>query len=149
MAARSTRLQPVHAVVEDNERKVARKFAQAEHRCSEAAAKLKELQRYRGEYEQGFQHRAQGGIDAMGLRDYQVFLAKLNEAIKQQTSIAQRFEGERELVRQEWFKAMQRTKAVAHVMEKWLAEERRALEQREQKETDERGQRSARNDQAI
>ncbi|HKQ81844.1 MAG TPA: flagellar export protein FliJ [Steroidobacteraceae bacterium] len=143
---RSTRLQPVHAVVEDHERKIARKFAQAEHRLSEAQTKLKELDRYHAEYARGFHQRAQGGIGAAGLRDYQVFLAKLNEAIKQQKSIVQRAEGERELARQEWLKAAQRTKAIAHVMEKWLVEERRALERREQLETDERAQRNRRSD---
>lgn len=142
---RSTRMQPVHAVVEDNERKIARKFAHAEARCSEASAKLRELERYHGEYAQGFQQRVGGGIGAVGLRDYQVFLAKLAEAVKQQKAAVLRTEAERELVRREWAKAMQRTKAVAHVMEKWLAEERRALEQREQRETDERAQRSVRN----
>ncbi|MET0658249.1 MAG: flagellar export protein FliJ [Steroidobacteraceae bacterium] len=143
---RSNRLQPVHAVVEDHERKIARKFAQAEHRLSDAQGKLQELERYHAEYARGFHQRAQGGIGAAGLRDYQVFLAKLNEAIKQQKSIVQRAEGEREVARQEWLKAAQRTKAVAHVMEKWLAEERRALDQREQRETDERAQRKRRND---
>src|SRR5262245_44316032 len=143
---RSQRLNPVHAVVEDAERKIARKFAQAEHRCNEASAKLRELERYHGEYAQGFQQRAQGGMGAIGLRDYQVFLAKLKEAIKQQTAVVQRAEAEREAARQDWFKAMQRTKAIKHVMETWLAEERRALERREQSETDERAQRSRRHE---
>ncbi len=146
MPPRSKRLEPVHAVVEDNERKIARKFAQAERRCQEAQTKLADLQRYHGEYANGFQQRAQNGIGAAGLRDYQVFLAKLTEAIKQQAAVVQRAEAEREQVRQEWFNAMQRTKAIAHVMEKWLAEERRALDRRDQIETDERAQRSARRD---
>lgn len=143
---RSQRLEPVHSVVEDNERKIARKFAHAEHRCNEATTKLRELERYHGEYAQGFQQRAQGGMGASGLRDYQVFLARLKEAIKQQYAVVQRAEAERESVRQEWYKAMQRTKAIEHVMEKWLAEERRALERREQIETDERAQRSGARD---
>jgi flagellar FliJ protein len=149
MTKRSVRLQPVHQVVEDNERKVARKLAQAEQRAREAQQKLAELERYHAEYARGFQQRAMNGIGAVGLRDYQVFLAKLNEAIKQQRGIVQRTEGERELVRREWTKAAQRTKAVAHVMEKWVAEERRALERREQLETDERGQRRRTSDPAI
>lgn len=144
MPPRSKRLEPVHAVVEDNERKIARKFAHTERRCQEAQTKLADLQRYHGEYATGFQQRAQNGIGAVGLRDYQVFLAKLTEAIKQQAAVVQRAEAEREQVRQEWFKAMQRTKAIAHVLEQWLAEERRALARRDQIETDERAQRSAR-----
>lgn len=143
---RSNRLQPVHTVVEDNERRIARKFAQAEHRVAEARAKQGELERYHAEYASGFQQRASGGIGAAGLRDYQAFLARLNEAVKQQKAIVQRTEADRELVRQEWLRAAQRTKAVAHVMEKWLAEERRELERREQNETDERAQRNRRSD---
>jgi flagellar FliJ protein len=144
MASRSKRLEPVHAVVEDYERRIARKFAEAEHRCREAQAKLADLQRYHSEYTAGFRQRAQRGIGAVGLHDYQVFLAKLAEAIKQQVAVVQRAEADREQVRQEWLQAMRRTKAIAHVMEKWLAEERRALERRDQIETDERAQRSTR-----
>jgi flagellar protein FliJ len=144
--SRSSRLEPVHAVVEDNERRVARKFAQAEHRASECLAKLGELERYHAEYASGFQKRAADGMGAAGLRDYQTFLARLNEAVKQQKTVVQRAEAERELVRKEWLQAAQRTKAVSHVMERWLIEERRAIERREQNETDERAQRNRRSD---
>jgi flagellar FliJ protein len=144
--SRSARLNPVHRIAEDAERTVARKLAQAEHRVSECEKKLQDLKRYHEEYARGFNQRVAGGIGALELRDYQVFLARLNEAVKQQSAVVQRAEAECESVRSEWRLAARRTKAVSHVREQWLADERRDLERREQSETDDRAQRVTRGD---
>lgn len=138
---RSNRLEPVQRIAEDAERVVARKLAQAEHRVSECEKKLGELKRYHEEYTRSFNGRASGGMGAMALRDYQAFLARLNDAIKQQTAVVQRATVECESVRAEWRLAARKTKAVTHVREKWVAEERREIERREQIATDERAQR--------
>lgn len=146
---RSQRLEPVQRIAEDAERVVARKLAQAEHRLSECEKKLSELKRYHDEYAAGFAGRASAGMGAMALRDYQAFLARLNEAIKQQTAVVQRATAECESVRSEWRLAARKTKAVGHVREKWLAEERLEIQRREQIDTDERAQRAKRNDVSL
>lgn len=138
---RSKRIAPVQGLFDDAERRLAQSLAALERRASENAAKLEELERYRSEYEQQFAQRAGGGIGATSLRDYQAFLARLNEAIRQQRVLLQRAQGERDVERERWRVAARRAKALGCVVEEWRAEERRTNERREQREIDERAQR--------
>ena len=116
-------------------------LATVERRVAEAEAKLQELERYRGEYDKQFAQRAGGGIGATALRDYQAFLARLSDAIKQQQAVVKRAQSERDAERLRWQEAAKRAKALGHVVEQWQTEERRASDRREQHESDERAQR--------
>lgn len=138
---RAKRLQPVQHLVDDNERRLAQSVAAFERRVSEAEAKLGELVRYRAEYEKQLSQRAEHGIGVAELRDYQAFLARLAEACKQQQALLQRAQVEREAERERWREAAKRAKALGHVVEQWQAEDRRTLERREQRDSDERAQR--------
>ncbi len=142
--SRAKRLQPVQELVDDAEQRLARSVAGFEQRLGEAETKLQELERYRGEYEQQLNMRAAQGIGVTDLRDYQAFLARLGEAIRQQSSVVQRTRQERDAERLRWQEAARRVKALDHVVDQWQAEERRALDRREQRDTDERAQRSRR-----
>jgi flagellar FliJ protein len=138
---RAKRLEPVQHLVDDEQRRQAQRVATAERRVAEAQAKLQELQRYRAEYEQQFSQRAGKGIGATDLRDYQAFLARLSEAIRQQQGLLKRAELERDSERLQWQEAAKRAKALGHVVEQWRAEERLVNERRDQRESDERAQR--------
>lgn len=142
--SRAKRLQPVQDLVDDTEKRLAQSVAGCERRVSEAEAKLLELERYRGEYEQQLNTRAAQGIGVTDLRDYQAFLARLAEAIRQQRSLLQRTLNERDAEKLRWQDAARRVKALDHVVGQWQAEERRTLERREQRDTDERAQRGRR-----
>ena len=139
--SRAKRLEPVQEVIGDAERRLAQSVVAFDRRVREAEAKLQELERYRLEYERQFTERAGQGISAPGLRDYQAFLARLNEAVKQQQIIVQRAAAERDAERLRWQQAARRAKALDHVVGQWQADERRASDRREQKDSDERGQR--------
>jgi flagellar protein FliJ len=138
---RAKRLEPVQDIVGDAERRLAQSLAAHERRVAEAETKLQDLQRYKSEYERQFEQRASTGMGVTDLRDYQAFLARLTEAIRQQHGILQRVRGERDAERLRWQDAAKRAKALDHVVERWQLEERRALDRREQRETDERAQR--------
>src|SRR5262245_29849518 len=140
---RAKRLQPVQHLVDDNERRLAQSVGAFERRVAETEKKLSELERYRGEYEKQFSQRAGVGMGVSSLRDYQAFLAKLNEAIRQQQTVVQRARTERDAERIRWQDAAKRAKALGHVVEQWQTEERRTLDQREQRESDERAQRTS------
>jgi flagellar FliJ protein len=143
---RSQRLAPVQNVVETAERKLAQSVAAYEGRVVEAERKLDELARYRGEYEKQFAQRATQGIGAVELRDYQAFLARIDEAIRQQHSVIQRMRAERDAERLRWQDAAKRVKAIDHVVTQWRTEEQRNADRREQREIDERAQRMANRD---
>ncbi len=138
---RAKRMKPVQNLFDDKERRMALGLATSERKVAEAEGKLQELERYRGDYDKQFAQRAGRGIGATDLRDYQVFLARLSEAIRQQQAVVKRAQSERDAERQRWQEAAKHAKAVGHVVEQWQTEERRASDRREQRESDERGQR--------
>lgn len=138
---RAKRLQPVQQIVDDQQRALARSLAAIEKRLTDAESKLGELERYRREYEMQFSARAQSGIGVMDLRDYQAFLARLSEAVKQQQALVQRARADRDIERTRWREAATRAKALDHVVERWRSEERVLLDRKEQRESDERAQR--------
>lgn len=138
---RAKRLEPVQHIVDEAQKRLAMSVAAFEKRWLDGEQKLDELVRYKAEYEQGFQQRATGGIGVAELRDYQAFLARLAEAIKQQQALVNRARAEHEAERVKWQEALVRSKALGHVVERWQAEERHVIEQREQRESDERAQR--------
>lgn len=144
--SRAKRIEPVQELIEDAERRLAMSVAGFEKRVKEAEAKLQELQHYRLEYQQQFSQRAGRGMGATDLRDYQAFLARLDEAIRQQHGVVQRVQAERDAERQNWQKAAIKAKALDHVVDKWRAEERSLQEKREQRDSDERGQRVKRDE---
>ena len=135
---RSQRLAPVQDVFDNAEKRLAQSLAAYERRVTEAEQKLSELTRYRAEYDQQFTQRAASGMGVAELRDYQAFLARLTEAVRQQHSVVQRVRSDRDAERARWQDAAKRSKALEHVATQWQNEERRVLERREQRDTDER-----------
>jgi flagellar protein FliJ len=139
--SRATRLQPVQNLADDAERKAALRVAAAERNQRDAETKLADLERYANDYQQQYTGRVAGGIGVTELRDYQAFLARLGEAIRQQRAIVSRARHECDAERLRWQEAAKRSKALDHVADKWRDEERRAADRTEQREIDERAQR--------
>jgi flagellar FliJ protein len=135
---------PVQKVLDRKEKDRARELVDAQGRLSAAQAKLQDLEQYRKDYEQAFQQRAKAGQPVRALRDFQVFLARLEQAIQQQRQIVAAAEQEVSGHSTRWQSAARQVKAVDSVVDRWQGEERRAQDRREQKETDERAQRAAR-----
>src|SRR5689334_11524861 len=112
---RSKRLQPVQNLVDDKERRLAQSLAAYEKKLADAQRKCQELERYREEYEKQFKETAARGIGVTGLRDYQAFLARLNEAVRQQQSVVARAVAERDAERTRWQEMARKAKALDHV----------------------------------
>ena len=138
---RSERLEMVKKVVDDFERRKAEALAAAERRVSENEKKLADLEAYRDGYVRDFAVRAKAGIGAAAARDYQVFLTRLDDALKQQAQAIIGARAQRDSERQNWQDAAQRAEAIGQTVERWRGEERYALDRREQHESDERSQR--------
>jgi flagellar FliJ protein len=138
---RSKRLEPVQHLIDDTARRLQQSLAGFEKRVLENEKKLEDLERYRTEYGTQFTQRAGKGMGATDLRDYQAFLARLNEAIRQQQTLVERARIERDAEFERWQAAAIKAKALDHVVDRWQAEERREEDRKEQRETDERGQR--------
>jgi flagellar FliJ protein len=134
---------PVQRVFGDAERDRARELGDAQRRLAEAEARLGELQAYRSEYQGAFRKRAEDGTSIRALRDFQAFLARLDEALRQQEQLVAGAREQAAGSRRSWQGAARQVKAVESVVDRWQDAEVRAGERREQKEADERAQRTA------
>jgi flagellar FliJ protein len=138
---RSERMQTVERVVTDVERKRAEALAARERYVTECETKLTELESYQKSYAAQFQTRAGAGIGAAGLRDFQTFMVRLDEAVKQQAQVVVRAKADRDVERKVWQTAAQRAEAVGGLVERWQKDEQRESDKVEQRESDERAQR--------
>lgn len=131
---RSKRMQSVVEVTERREREAAKRLGEAQQRVQAGEHQLNELIRYRDEYTQQF---ANGGsLAAARLRDYRIFLDRLNQAVEQQRALVMRARQEVDVQRQHWLDSHMRVQALGKVVERYRDEERSLSERRLQKEAD-------------
>jgi flagellar FliJ protein len=140
MKKRSERMAPVQRVLGSAEKERARDFGSAQREKEEAEKRLKDLQQYHDEYLLGFEQRARTGQSASALRDYQLFLARLKDAIKQQEQVVQQSCEAVAGSRQRWQSAARQVKAVDSVVDRWQGDERRLADRLDQKDSDEHAQ---------
>ena len=140
---RSERLDVVQQATARTERERAERVGAAERHLVEMQQKLAALEKYRSEYEAGFKSRAGAGVDVIGMRDFQTFLAKLGEALAQQRELVNLAAHALDAERSNWREAAQRAHVVETLAERWQSEESRAADRRDQQESDELSQQRA------
>src|SRR5919109_136932 len=134
---RSERLDIVQQAASRTERERAERVALAEKHLVEMQQKLAALEKYRAEYEAGFKARAGAGFDAIGVRDFQTFLARLGEALTQQRAMVSSARKALDAERDNWREAAQRAHVVETLAERWQSEEVREANRRDQQASDE------------
>ena len=139
---RVKQLQPVGQLMDELERESALRVAAAQTRLSEAQRRYDELQRYLDEYRSMFARRAKAGIGVTGMRDYQVFIARLDEAVRAQRSVVSQLKEECQREREVWCQAAARKTAVEKAIDRAESRERAAEDRRAQREQDDRAQRT-------
>ena len=137
---KTERIGMVRRAVDDIERRKAEALATCEKNVLAAQAKLDELEAYRAAYVRDFTRRTQSGMNGAGVREYQVFLGRLDEALRHQAHILTQARLQRGAELESWRNAARRAAAVSNLATHWQAEERQAAEKIEQKESDERSQ---------
>jgi len=134
---RSERLDIVQQAAARTEKERAERVALAEKHLAEMQQKLAALEKYRSEYEAGFATKAGAGLGAVGVRDFQTFLARLGEALSQQRELVASARRALDAERDNWREAAQRTHVVETLVGKWQGEEMRAANRRDQNISDE------------
>ena len=137
---RTRQLKTAHGVFESDEQRKAQTLASSERAVRESEAKLAELGAYRDAYLRDFARRAGDGMSAARAHDYQACLARLDEALREQTEIVARSRAARAELLAKWSGAARRSAAADRALQRGLTEEQRRLERREQVEADERAQ---------
>lgn len=139
--SRARRLAPVVEMAERAEREAARKLGQCQGLAGQAEAKLSELERYRGDYQQQWLSEGQKGVSGQWLMNYQRFLSQLETAINQQATSVQWHRKNLELARSQWQQRYARLEGLRKLVQRYLEEARAAQDKREQKLLDELSQR--------
>ncbi|MCO6412074.1 MAG: flagellar export protein FliJ [Thiogranum sp.] len=137
-------MQPVQRVAQSREQAAMRKLGQSQQYLDEQCRKLDELRAYREQYTREFESCGGGGLGAMRLQDYRVFLGRLNEAVRQQEAIIAKCQSQHEKNRQLWLETRGRAQAIENVVQGYCREERRQMDRKEQREQDEHAQRPRR-----
>jgi flagellar protein FliJ len=138
---RSKRLEPVGALADEVERGCAAEVASVQGRLADAERRCVELKRYLREYQDMFRRRAAASMGVTGMRDYQTFIARLGEAVRQQDGVIAQLQADCECARARWLEAAARKSAVRRVIANVRSEDQKLEERRSQKESDEHAQR--------
>lgn len=135
---RSKRIQPIAKHADQLQQQAVQIYVAAQQAVVDAQLQLEQLIEYRGEYSSG---RVSSGISATQLRDYQLFLDKLNLSIEQARDNIQQRKLQCEQQKLNWLKTRSRSKALDAVIAKYKQQEALIEARIEQKEQDEHASR--------
>lgn len=135
---RSRRLGPVARVARQNERNAARQLGDSLHNAEQQQKQLNDLIDYRDQYVADFKAAGKEGLTAIKLRDYQLFLSRLDAAIMQQQQKLAASHQDCEQSQAEWQHRHGHSKMIDKVVENRKTAEKRKLGEQEQREQDDR-----------
>jgi flagellar protein FliJ len=132
---RSARIQPIKDIADTRERNAGAVVAQAELALRDREQQLAQLKAYLDDYV----HKntpGLGSIDAVRLKNYRAFLARLTEAVRAQEQLLEAANREYERKREDWRVQHIEAAALGRAVERMQIYERTEQDRREQKETD-------------
>lgn len=142
MKKQSKRLRPVVKKARDNEQAAARALVEARSCVASAERKLAELEAYRDEYLEGLRYKTRTGLNALQMKDYRVFLGRLDEAIQQQHQVLAGLAHAVGEAQQVWLVSKQRLSALDKLADRHLRQEQLDADRREQAESNEQALRN-------
>lgn len=135
--AKPFRLKALVGLAEDRSEEAARALARLKQVWQLAETKLEQLKGYLEEYRQRLQQQTQSGFSIAQWRDYQAFIAKLENAIKLQTEEVERCRLRWELGQREWQEREREVKAYQTLQTRHEEAERKQEERQDQRLQDE------------
>ncbi|NNC76719.1 MAG: flagellar export protein FliJ [Woeseiaceae bacterium] len=134
MKKRSQRLQKIVALAEAEERNLGILTGRSQGLLNEEKTRLGELNAYRQSYAQkaGFSTE----LSSAHLKDYQRFLARLDQAVRAQQQVVLNCEQSAEMHRRRWMVKRQRVDSLERVQERYHKQEQQDAERAEQRELD-------------
>jgi len=144
--SKSQRLKPIVKVAQDNEKKAAKLLAESQKVSIDRQARLDELKSYRS-YRDDYQLRFNGAEttsrSAYQLRDFRIFLDRLDKVIDQQQRLVTLSLQDLERKKQSWMEQNSKFKALGKAVSRFRDGELAAENLKEQRELDERSQRTS------
>ena len=134
------RMQPVAEMAQQQAEAAAQSVAECNRAYESMRRQLDELLSYRDDYANGLRHKGCQGFNAMQIKDYRLFLERLNKAIEQQqvvlNSAGTRLAASKKILTEKQLRA----KAIDTVVSRYQRVERREQSRRDQREGDEHAQ---------
>ena len=141
MAPPSKRFKPIQRIADNRERQAASALGESLKVRHAAEQRLAELRAYHAEYLQRYGETTRNGASAAQIRDYHLFLDKLEQAIREQERVASQAQQQCSASKDHWRERYNRSQAMSKVVDRLQDGERRAADKREQSDQDERNQR--------
>ena len=138
---RSRRLEPLAKVADKRQQDAARVMQQHREELARYQQQLDDMRRYREEYSRGFQERASDGVLGDQVKTFRIFLANLDEAIRQLETLIDIARRHHQDSREQWLETRSRHRALEQAVERFRSLEARDLVRREERDSDERTQR--------
>jgi len=139
--APSDRFKPIQKIASNKERKAAAELGETLKTRQQAEQRLAELKQYHCEYLDRFSAASRHGIGGAQIQEYRAFIAKLEQAIDEQTKMVAQSNSECDASKAQWRGKYTKAKAMDNALERMRDNERRTEDRREQAATDERNQR--------
>jgi len=133
---KSKRLQPVCKFKKRKEEEAAKKLAESAQELSSQKQRLVDLQEYRLEYDEKYNRADSVQLDAMRVKEFHQFMAKLNTVIEQQMSAIEDLQVRYEETKRQWLAARNGAKLITNVQIRYQSEEMLIEEKKQQKEQD-------------
>lgn len=130
-------LQPLLDLAQDHTDAAARELHALKLKWQAAEEKFRQLDAYRDDYREKLLLSTQQGMQVSSLRDFQLFLGKLEVAIRQQADEVERCKKDWEEGRNAWQAKQLKFKAFDTLSQRHLSSERKREDKLEQREQDE------------
>ncbi len=137
----SDRFKPIQKIASHRERKAATALGESLKQREAATRRLDELRQYRDEYLERYARATLNGLSATQVREYQVFISKLETAIAEQERIVGRTQQQCDSRKANWRGRYTKSKAMDNAVDRMHASERKDKDRSDQSESDERAQR--------
>ena len=130
-------LQPLLDLAQDHTDVAARKLGMLKAKWQDAEEKLRQLKSYREDYQARLSRGTKMGMQANSIKDFHLFLGKLDLAIRQQSEEVEGCRKSWEGGLHEWQAKQRRLKAFDTLSQRHLSSERKREDKQEQREQDE------------
>ncbi len=135
--ARRFSLEPLHALARDRLEAASQRMMQLKAACQEQESKLEQLRGFHAEYQRRLGQAIIQGLDMTRLRDYQVFIGKIDAAIHAQVREVAKARSRWEEAQRIWLEARRKLKTFDVLEARHRLSERRDAGRREQRDQDE------------
>lgn len=130
-------LQPLMNLAQHQNESAARKLGQLNKKQQSTQQQLDLLLEYRKDYQTRLQEAARNGMGPTELRNFQQFINKLDEAIRQQLNVVEQSKASTQVGRGEYNTAQRKLKSLDTLQQRHIETQNKVAEKSEQKTLDE------------